>query len=143
MGDDPSVANAISILEPVLLTGRHFGGVEGLRLWLVTAGGSWGQEGVKLNVPDLLQATVAGMFRTVSSELPGVTTRLLDLDPNSENAFAIAVGELLSDPPEDEISYRDGRRFACEISTINPDSLGPKELSPRESRSVAFDLKVH
>jgi acyl transferase domain-containing protein/acyl carrier protein len=123
---EPSVGAAVDSMDPLLIAGKKLAGAgPGLNLWLVTSGATWGQEGIPAAAPDLLQATAAGLFRTVSTELPGVTCRLLDLDPeNLADAGEDVVRELTSEPPEDEISYRTGRRFAAQLTEADPDRLG-------------------
>lgn len=133
---EPSVASAVATLDPLLDAGKWLSGAAGLKLWLVTAGATWGHDEA---APDPLQAAAAGLLRTVSTELPGVTCRLLDLDPVSADTAEDAARELLSDPPEDEVAYRGGRRFAGRLVRADPEALGWRSQPCREG-GAAFRL---
>src|SRR6185437_11334386 len=105
----------------------------GIALWLVTTGATLGHDS-SLN---LLHAPVAGMFRTVATELPGVVCRLLDLDPASpDDHVELALAEFWAPPTEDEIAYRNGERFANQLAPANPDAL-PWRTVPAARRGDA------
>ena len=109
-------------------------------LWLVTVGATFGQEG---RSPDLRTAPAAGMLRTIATELPKVTCRLLDLDPTAPGEhIERALAELQSISMEDEVAYRGGERFACRLNAVSPDALALRTLPATQSENAAYELRT-
>ncbi len=126
-GEQPSVGGVLAALDPLWKTAQELAasGPKGLTLWLVTAGATPDTEFGGISPSGLLQAPAAGMLRTIATELPSVTCRLLDLDASTPATHIDeALGEIVSTPPEDEIAHRRGVRYTGRLQTVNPDSLG-------------------
>ncbi|MDB5306278.1 MAG: polyketide synthase family protein, partial [Gemmataceae bacterium] len=140
--ESPSVDGVVARLEPLLRTAQALAAADaaGVTLWLVTAGATWGHDGGPA-APNLLTAPAAGLLRTAATELPKVTCRLLDLDPTTpEDHVELALGELWAPPPEDEIAYRGGQRFACRLRPTNPDTIGWRAVPA--AGVAAYDLRT-
>nr|WP_063779214.1 type I polyketide synthase [Kibdelosporangium sp. MJ126-NF4]CTQ96553.1 Malonyl CoA-acyl carrier protein transacylase (EC 2.3.1.39) [Kibdelosporangium sp. MJ126-NF4] len=79
------------------------------RLWLVSREaavvrpGDTGHPGV---------AALRGLVRVLAYEHPELRATLVDVDGGHDEAAAVTVRELVADQPEDEVAWRDGRRFA-------------------------------
>ncbi|WP_216207231.1 type I polyketide synthase [Amycolatopsis aidingensis] len=82
------------------------------RLWLVTSGAAAVRAG-EAGHPGL--AALRGLVRVLAYEHPELRATTLDVG-EAEDAAAVAVPELLADPPEDEVAWRDGRRFAYTLT---------------------------
>ncbi len=109
-------------------------------LYLVTTGASIGHT---QGTADLRVAPMAGMFRTVATELPKVTCRLLDLDPAVPHEHvATALSELQSASVEDEVAYRGGERYACRLAPVSPDSLPWRAVSPAQLLDATYALRT-
>jgi acyl transferase domain-containing protein/surfactin synthase thioesterase subunit/acyl carrier protein len=81
------------------------------------------------------QASLWGLGRTIALEAPAVWGGLLDLPPTRRNAASrdasVLAAELLSPDGEDQIAFRDGKRFVARLARLALDSpYGP----PRRAR---------
>ncbi|MCE9529721.1 MAG: type I polyketide synthase [Planctomycetes bacterium] len=139
----PSTDGVIKVLEPLLKAAQALVAADlaEVSLWLVTSGATWGHDGT-VAAPNLLQAPAAGLLRTVATELPRVICRLLDLDPADTAPVATALSEIASQPAEDEIAYRGGKRFAAQLQTSNPDTLAWRSLPATQTAAATFQLQT-
>ena len=86
-------------------------------LWFVTRGAQVlraGDRGL------LSGASLWGFGRTLQAGTSGLRARLLDLDPQ-ESSPGELVGELLFPDREDQVAYRDGRRYLARLLPDGPD----------------------
>lgn len=144
-GAQPSLNEVLATITPLLSAGQTLAAADsaGLSLWLVTAGATWGHDDGTLSSPNLGQAPAAGMLRTIATELPQVTCRLLDLDPTTpEDHVETALAELWSPPAEDEVAYRSGKRFAAQLQPINPDTLGWRTAPATRTAAATYELRT-
>src|SRR6185437_2144820 len=138
---EPTTASIADATAPLLAVSQALAAADapGIALWLATAGATLGHDG-SLN---LLHAPVAGMFRTVATELPGVVCRLLDLDPASpDDHVELALAEFWAPPTEDEIAYRNGERFANQLAPANPDALPWRTVPASQRGEATFTLRT-
>ncbi|MER6667191.1 beta-ketoacyl synthase N-terminal-like domain-containing protein [Amycolatopsis japonica] len=91
------------------------------RLWLVTRGahavvpGESGRPGL---------AALRALIRVLAFEHPALRATHVDLDQG-----APLVAELRADQPEDEVAWRDGRRFVAKLTRVVP-AAGPVPAGP-------------
>ena len=138
----PTVAGVVDVIAPLLKVSQALAGADapGIALWLVTAGATMGHGST---LPNLIQAPVAGMLRTVATELPQVACRLLDLDPATpDDHVELALAELWTPPTEDEIAYRGGERFANHLVATNPDTLPWRPVPASQQVNASFELRT-
>ena len=84
------------------------------RLWLVTRGAQ--PAGPGSAAPDVAQAPVWGMGRSIALEHPQLWGGLVDLDPDAPQGEALALaGELLDPDGEDQSAFRGGRRHVARL----------------------------
>jgi acyl transferase domain-containing protein len=135
---ESSVANVANAVEPVLKTAQALAAADAsASLWVVTSGATLDGS------PNLVQAPAAGLLRTIATELPKVTCRLLDLDPAAKDEhIELALAELWSNPPEDEIAYRNGERFANQLQPANPDGLPLRTVPKTQLAGASFELRT-
>lgn len=139
--NEPTVTGIVDAIEPLLKVSQVLAAVDapGIALWLVTSGATLGHDAA----PNLIQAPAAGLLRTIATELPGVSCRLLDLDPDSpEDHVELALAEFWSPPPEDEIAYRRGERFANQTVASNPDTLPFRPVPASQQVGTTFELRT-
>ncbi len=84
------------------------------RLWLVTRGAQPASPAP--TAPDVAQAPVWGMGRSIALEHPQLWGGLVDLDPDAPQGEALALaGELLDPDGEDQSAFRGGRRHVARL----------------------------
>jgi acyl transferase domain-containing protein/acyl carrier protein len=133
---EPSVSAVANAVEPLLKTAQALADAT-TSLWLVTSGA------VLHGSPNLVQAPVAGLLRTVATELPKVRCRLLDLDPAApEDHLETALAEFWSNPPEDEIAYRNGERLANQLVPASADGIPFRPVPKLEQADAAYELRT-
>ncbi|WP_460444149.1 acyltransferase domain-containing protein, partial [Amycolatopsis cihanbeyliensis] len=102
------------------------------RLWLVT-------RGARAVRPDEAghpgPTALRGLVRVLAYEHPELRATLIDLDGSDRAAERTAVRELLADRPEDEVAWRDGRRFAY---TVARDGLAVEQRPAPVVRDGAY-----
>jgi len=132
LAGEPSVAAVANATETLLKTAQAIGDAT-TSLWLVTSGA------ILHGTPNLVQAAVAGVLRTVATEYPKVSCRLLDLDPAAaDEQVETALAEFWSNPPEDEIAYRNGERLANQLVPASADGIAYRSIP----RAAAFELRT-
>lgn len=73
----------------------------------------------------VLQAPAVGLFRTIIHEHPELNNTVIDLDPaadgetNAENL----VQEVWVEEPEDQIAWRNGKRYVARLTRIAPEKV--------------------
>ncbi|WP_157249181.1 type I polyketide synthase [Nonomuraea typhae] len=96
---------------------------EGRRLTIVTERAQAVLEG---EVPDPGPASLRGLVRVLAFEHPEARVTLADVDD-----LAVLERELACDDAEDEVAWRDGRRYAARLRRMAlPDGGHPHELGP-------------
>ncbi|WP_206506253.1 type I polyketide synthase [Streptomyces chrestomyceticus] len=108
------------------------------RLWVITRGALRVRPD---DVPNLGQAGVRGLLRTLSYEHPELHPTTVDVDPRTP--AAVLARELLSCPTEqDDIAYRDGQRYTARLAT---EPLGNNDLrhtlADQARDAVTLDLE--
>lgn len=83
-----------------------------VRLWIITRGA---MPVDRNTAPALAQSPIWGLTRVVGMEHPEIWGRLIDLDPAGEVLPAV-VADLLSANNEDQIAWRNGRRFVPRLA---------------------------
>ena len=99
--------NIIHIIQAVTSNRTLFNEMD---FWIVTRGAQY----VPCHKGNISAGSTAlwGLGRVISVEHPELKSRLIDLDPNdSKNAPALLIGELINSDMEEEIAYRDGKRY--------------------------------
>ena len=140
----PSVGAIADAIDPLLKVGQSIGAANapGVTIWYVGAGATWGHADAA-GGPDLVQAPAAGVLRTIATELPKATCRLLDLDPTAPGEHVeLALAEFWSVSAEDEIAYRNGVRFVNQLAPANPDALPWRPLPQAQAASAAYELRT-
>ena len=104
------------------------------RLWIVTRGGAAVTPG-EPGRPDL--AWVRGLVRTLAFEQPLTRATWLDLDPAEppEAQDAIIAAERAAGPGDDEIAWRDGRRWVARLTALPTPQRRP---GPAVRRGAAY-----
>jgi acyl transferase domain-containing protein/NAD(P)-dependent dehydrogenase (short-subunit alcohol dehydrogenase family)/acyl carrier protein len=115
------------------------------RLWIVTRE-AWAVEPGAPAHPE--QALLWGQARVIRRELPALSPICIDLEPAaSDTAAALLLPELLTEPGEDEIAYRDGKRICARLvpvpalATERPSDDRPVQLEIRR-RGVIDNLEL-
>ncbi|ONI76116.1 hypothetical protein ALI144C_36105 [Actinosynnema sp. ALI-1.44] len=115
---DAARALTIAVADVV----RELAGMDGTpsRLWLIAKGANEVVPGETVR-PGL--AALRGLVRVLAYEHPELRATLVDLDDRATERTVVR--ELLADQPEDEVAWRDGRRFAhtlarAELATERP-----------------------
>ncbi|MFE4689675.1 SDR family NAD(P)-dependent oxidoreductase [Streptomyces sp. NPDC056749] len=95
-------------------------------LWLISQGAQAVRGDTDVTSPS--QAPLWGLGRTLTTETPGLRTRLVDLDATAASADALAA-ELTEPGEEDQIALREGRRFHARLlraaHTVDPAQGAP------------------
>jgi polyketide synthase 12/epothilone polyketide synthase D len=136
--EEPSTQAVFDAVWPITELGRALGQQPAARtVVLVTAGASDGTS--------LVQASLAGLFRVLSTELPQVVCKWIDLD--AEDATdpgkhcEQVLGELRSKSQEEEIAFRDGRRWSRRLERQPLDELKGRPLLGRRRDGATFRLR--
>ncbi|CAL8085367.1 unnamed protein product [Orchesella dallaii] len=120
--------NCRAILEPLLVTSKHLLGKRKTdssivpKVFVVTLGlWSGGEEGVQVWSPS--SSTLWGFIRCIRMELPGLVSKLVDLDYPSdlnekEKALNCLFQELWLGDDETEVVYRQGGRYCRRLKKI-------------------------
>ncbi|MFD3880771.1 SDR family NAD(P)-dependent oxidoreductase [Streptomyces microflavus] len=108
-------------------------------LWLISQGTQAVCGDTDVTSPS--QAPLWGLGRTLTTETPGLRTRLVDLDATAASADALAA-ELTTPGEEDQIALREGRRFHARLvratravdrsHDASPATMQPGRLSVQE-----------
>ncbi|MBY0527104.1 MAG: acyltransferase domain-containing protein, partial [Gemmataceae bacterium] len=143
--DEPSTALALSDVEALAPLAQALSGASGigrLRLWLVTSGATWGQPGHEREAPSLRQAPLAGVLRTIATEIPHLDCRLVDLSPaDPASHLEQVLSELRSEPVADEIAWRGQLRFACTLERQAPEDFQRRTLPRTRQEKAVFQLE--
>jgi acyl transferase domain-containing protein/acyl carrier protein len=104
-------------------------------LTLVTRGAQSVASGRDL--PQLAQATLWGMAQAIALEHPEFQCVRLDLDPRAGSDQALQIVTEITRPnrEDDQIAFRDRKRFAVRLAAIEPRSLGQCQLQIRGDAS--------
>ncbi|HWE60509.1 MAG TPA: beta-ketoacyl reductase, partial [Chloroflexota bacterium] len=109
------------------------------RLWLVTSGAQAvaTAEG-RQTAPAPAQASLWGLGRVVALEHPDLWGGLVDLDPDATvgDAAAMLAAEVLQPSHEDNLAYREGRRFAARL--VRSAERVPDLPAPRLSGDATY-----
>jgi acyl transferase domain-containing protein/NADPH:quinone reductase-like Zn-dependent oxidoreductase/acyl carrier protein len=100
---------------------------------LVTAGASDGTS--------LVQASLSGLFRVLSTELPKVVCKWIDLDAADPGKHCEQVlNELRSKPQEEENAFRGGQRWSLRLEPQPLDELKRRPLLGKRREGATFHL---
>ena len=103
------------------------------RLWLITRNAQ--DIGTAEAATGVAQAPLWGLGRTIALETPAAWGGLVDLPPVQPSAMrqdaSAVAAELLSTDGEDQVAFRDGKRFVARLGRLALDSSSP---SPRRAR---------
>jgi acyl transferase domain-containing protein/acyl-CoA synthetase (AMP-forming)/AMP-acid ligase II/NADPH:quinone reductase-like Zn-dependent oxidoreductase/acyl carrier protein len=103
------------------------------RLWLVTQGG----QAVGSAAPDVRQASLWGLGRTIAREYPEWRLVQVDLDPAAgPHGVEWLWREVSSPDGEDQVAYRDGRRYVARLARHEG------RTSPAGTRQHPFRLEI-
>jgi NADPH:quinone reductase-like Zn-dependent oxidoreductase/pimeloyl-ACP methyl ester carboxylesterase/acyl carrier protein len=93
-------------------------------LWLVTRGAQGVTAEDRISVA---QAPILGIGRTIMTELPQLSCRLVDLSFNdAEDASRLLLQEIISGEGETEVAWRGESRFASRIARISLEAHPPR-----------------
>jgi len=107
------------------------------RLWLVTRGAQAVKAGGKISVA---QSPLLGLGRTIMTELPKFSCRLVDLDfGNAEKSARHLIKEIIFGDGETEVAWRDKSRFANRIVRTSLELHPPR--TPL-SRNPGYRLEI-
>ncbi|MEV5748923.1 SDR family NAD(P)-dependent oxidoreductase [Actinoallomurus sp. NPDC052308] len=104
------------------------------RLWIVTQGA---QSVTAEEAPALVHGGLRGVARVAMCEYPGLRTTLIDVEPGT-GAVRDLVTELFTGGSDDEIAWRDGRRWTARLVNT-PISDGTWQTRPRRVRRYGRD----
>ncbi len=109
------------------------------RLCLITAGA---QSISKSEKPAIAQVALLGLARTISAEHPEFRSLRIDVDPLQPlPAAAEAVcREIRSSQPDDEIAFRDGRRYVASLRCATPSVAVPPSFSADATHLITGGL---
>lgn len=116
-GDEAQALACGSVLNLV----KSLSGLEGIpapRLWLVTSGA----QAIDAHSKHLAieQAVLWGMGRVIALELPRFWGGLVDLDPEDKaGQLSLFVRELVAVDKEDQVAFRNNRRFVARLARAN------------------------
>jgi acyl transferase domain-containing protein/thioesterase domain-containing protein/acyl carrier protein len=98
-------------------------------LWLVTRGAQGVTAEDRISVA---QAPILGIGRTIMTELPQLSCRLVDLSFNdAEDASRLLLQEIISGEGETEVAWRGESRFASRIARISLEAHPPRTSAVR------------
>ena len=111
------------------------------KLWLITSGAQSVVEGQR--VLNITQAQVWGLGRTFALEHPGCWGGLIDLDPCDDGGAIVpeVVSTILWHDAEDQLAFRNGKRYGLRLSRRAPLSAAEKpHLSPHKNYVITGGL---
>ncbi len=110
-GTRRSLAGALALVQALARAPRP------PRLWLATRGA---QPAGPATLPGLAQAALWGMGKAIALEHPELEVTRVDLDPETgpEEEAARLDDELRSGARDDEVAYRDGRRYLPRLTRV-------------------------
>lgn len=83
---------------------------------------------------DPLKATLFGPARVLSREMPTVSSRIVDLElpsrSNREESLDRLWTELIADPDDEVVAYRNGRRFIQDVASVELEDEPSPTLDP-------------
>ena len=108
-------------------------------LWSI-ARGAQAIENTAITQPQ--QALLWGLGRVISMEHPELNCRCIDLDPvaSEEQAFQDLVAELLSGDHENQIGYRQGKRYVARLAKASLQTHTELVISPESSYLITGGL---
>ncbi|MEW6234617.1 MAG: type I polyketide synthase [Candidatus Omnitrophota bacterium] len=96
------------------------------RLWFVFGGAHFVNEGE--TVPSVIQAPLWGMVKSIALEYPEYRCARVDCDPQAADESAMfLMEEMLSQSREDQIAYRNGKRYAARLTRLDVPRATPEE----------------
>lgn len=108
------------------------------QLWLVTRGAQLVTENDTLT--DLPAGTIWGLGRVIALEHPELDCRRIDLaEEAAENEAQLLVNEILASDREDQIAYREGKRFVARLMRGLPKQQN-NQLKIPENQSFRLDI---
>jgi acyl transferase domain-containing protein/thioesterase domain-containing protein/acyl carrier protein len=108
-------------------------------LWLITRGA---QSALPLDKVSVGQSPLLGLGRTINSEYPRISCRLIDLDPGKpEIAARNLLREFEANDGETEVAWRDGVRFASRITPTRLE-LHPPKGPPSANSGYRLNLPI-
>ena len=89
------------------------------------------------DIPQLAQTTLWGMAHSIALEQPELQCVRLDLDPRSvsDQSFEILTEITRDARDDDQIAFRDGKRFVLRLAPIDHRSLGQSQFPIRRNAS--------
>ena len=87
-------------------------------------------------------AAAWGLGRVISSELPGLHCKLIDLDPalSDEDAAGLLADELCSDSDENQLALGQGKRLALRLGNAGSSIFAGRRSSPASSGASALKI---
>jgi len=96
------------------------------RLWFAFSGAHSVNDGEA--VPGAIQAPLWGMAKSISLEYPEFRCARVDCDPQAVEESAMRLmEEMLSESREDQIAYRNGKRYAARLARLDVPRKAPQE----------------
>jgi acyl transferase domain-containing protein/NADPH:quinone reductase-like Zn-dependent oxidoreductase/acyl carrier protein len=108
-------------------------------LWIVTQGTQFVEEGSSIN---LQGSTLWGLGRVIRQECPYLRCRLVDIEANQEFDWTILALEAEQSCPEDEIAWRQKKRYAFKLKKKDPNQPLPNTQILLSSDRDAFSLEL-
>ncbi len=98
------------------------------RIAIVTRGARSFDPHEPIGAHGIAQGPLAGLFRTLAMEQPGIDIRLIDLDPAGAGIGSIACEAMLLDTPETELIVRGDTIYAPRLVEREDDELSPRRI---------------
>ncbi len=136
--DSLTEAQTLSAVGPLHLV-QALAAQKGSRLWLVTRGAQPVATG---DLPQLAQAPLWGLGRTLSVEHSALWGGLLDLDPAArpQDSAARILQMMAQAGQEDQVAFRQDRAYAARLRRVRPDAGVEVPLDADASYVVAGGL---
>jgi acyl transferase domain-containing protein/pimeloyl-ACP methyl ester carboxylesterase/aryl carrier-like protein len=110
------------------------------RLWLVTRGAQ--PVGSEMNLPGVAQATLWGLGRVISAELPQLRCSLIDLDPSKNPLDVTPLFAQLwqSNPTEESLALRENQSYVSRLVPCPASKREPAAFKPERSYLITGGL---
>ncbi|MGA9360387.1 MAG: type I polyketide synthase [Mycobacterium sp.] len=119
------------LIARMVETVTRMGARKSPRLWIVTRGAAQLDPTASVT---LAQTELRGIARVLTFEHSELKTTLLDIDPEGTGSLAALTEELLAGSDQDEVAYRDGRRYVNRLVPAPTTAKG--DLAPESRRTV-------